>query len=228
MGVVWRRITQSRIERRSLEIPIARHPLYVGNDRLGAVHVGILSPLSEFCVGFILFKADERRWVRLSRTIQVPVLKCSSAFFIPTHLERERVETLVSGGASLADAKTQAQGEILSIFGLSGSSIGESEDLDIAQAGDANAILLAVSAVPQGDNTEAELTVLLSTIAQDLASDGTVSDTAATNEIRQNAMNLDLAAVRSYVEQRCSDLGVTAEVGGFESFVDSDGDGTVN
>lgn len=145
-----------------------------------------------------------------------------------THLERERVETLVSGEASLADAKTQAQGEILSIFGISGSSIGDSEDLDIAQAGDANAILLAVSAVLQGDNTEAELTALLSTIAQDLAADGTVSDTGATNEIRQNAMNLDLAAVRSNVEQRYSDLGVTAEVGGFEAFVDSDGDGTVN
>lgn len=78
-------------------------------------------------------------------------------------LEKARVENLVAGGLSFADAKKKALSEILAIFSISKSDIQSSELLDINKSGDDNAILLAISAILQGYRSEAELSELLAT-----------------------------------------------------------------
>ena len=72
---------------------------------------------------------------------------------ILTHLERDRMKVLMSGDAlqTFAQAKLQAQEEVFAIFGLSRANVPDSELLDISQGGAANAKLLAISAIIQGD-----------------------------------------------------------------------------
>ena len=81
-----------------------------------------------------------------------------------SHLEKPRIEYLISQGITFNIAKKQAEAEVLNIFNIHKNNIPESELLDITQSGDNNAILLAVSLILQGYRTEAELTELLSSI----------------------------------------------------------------
>jgi hypothetical protein len=62
---------------------------------------------------------------------------------ILTHLEKRRVEYLVSQGKDFQEAKKTAQSEILAVFGISGAQTRVSEKLDITNSGDDNAMLLA-------------------------------------------------------------------------------------
>jgi uncharacterized protein (TIGR02145 family) len=93
-----------------------------------------------------------------------------------THLEFERVYHLVTKEKmKVWAAKRQAQAEILNLFhidttGLKGFS--SAEDLDVFGKTDADAALLAISILLQGDRTEAELVALLSEISNDIAEDG--------------------------------------------------------
>ena len=70
-----------------------------------------------------------------------------------THLERPRVFALIDSGLSFSAAKAQAQGEVLSAFNIAASAIGSSESLDISQAGEGNAILLAISVILQANRS---------------------------------------------------------------------------
>ena len=63
-----------------------------------------------------------------------------------THLETERMKYLISKGTAFAQAKLQAEKEILKIFAIDNSAIGF-EMLDISQAGNDNASLLAISTI---------------------------------------------------------------------------------
>lgn len=92
-----------------------------------------------------------------------------------THLEYERAMYLVGKGASVADAKKQAEKEILKAFGIEGD-FESSEDLDIFSAGEGNAALLAISVLMQGALSEADLTERLTKFAADIEEDGTWED----------------------------------------------------
>ena len=69
--------------------------------------------------------------------------KSSLNINILSHLEKERVENLLSDGLSFRQAKDQALQEILAIFEMEKPDDVESELLDISQEGEGNAILLA-------------------------------------------------------------------------------------
>lgn len=87
-------------------------------------------------------------------------------------LEKARVENLVAGGLTFADAKKKTMSEILAIFNLSKDDIQSSELLDINKSGDDHAILLAISAILQGFRSEAELSELLANLSADISADG--------------------------------------------------------
>ena len=75
-----------------------------------------------------------------------------------THLEYERVKFLVTEKKKpIAEAKAQADEEILAAFGIEGD-FGKPEDLNIFESGDGNAALLAVSVLMQSDVDVAGLT----------------------------------------------------------------------
>jgi len=136
-----------------------------------------------------------------------------------THLEQPRLEYLLASGVAFADAKAQAQREVLAIFGFRLSEAAPSESLDIARGTDDDAVLLAVSAILQGRRTPGELTELLSNIATDMRTDGVLSSVALGSALMNEATLLNLVGVRSNLVQRYALLGVPATIGNFEKYV---------
>jgi len=140
-----------------------------------------------------------------------------------THLEKKRVEYLIDAGSTFTTAKSQAQAEIMKIFNIENVSLGSSETLDISKSGAGNAVLLAISALLQSDKTEAELTELLSTINTDIRTDGTL-DSTTTKATLVTAMeylktrHIANTSIRTNIESRYSNLGVSATIPAFESY----------
>ena len=92
---------------------------------------------------------------------------------ILTHLEFERVYYLVTReGMTVKAAKKQAQKEILKIFDIEIAEGADAEDMDVFGSSDADAALLAVSIMLQGDRTESELMALLSEISNAIVENG--------------------------------------------------------
>ena len=148
---------------------------------------------------------------------------------ILTTLEQDRIEYLIANeGSTFTEARAQAEIEVLSIFNISGENISTFDQMDISQEGDSNAILLAVSSILQGTNSVAELSELISKISLDIKEDGTLDNSTCVDEIKNNSMNLDLNAVRANLANRYQSLGLAVTIAGFEAYVDSDGDGSLN
>jgi len=141
---------------------------------------------------------------------------------ILTHLEKNRMTTLIGNPdnpKTFAQAKVQAQEEVFAIFDYSRANVPESELLDISQGGAANAKLLAISAIVQGDLTVGQMSELLANISTDIASDGTLDDATLRNTLISNTVNLDLAQIRANLEARYASLGISANIPDFETEV---------
>lgn len=136
-----------------------------------------------------------------------------------THLEKSRVENLVAGGKSFAAAKTDAQKEILAIFGFSLPEMDDSESLDITKNSEQNAILLAVSLILQGNLNTGKFTELLANIVNDIKTDGTLNSEALLSTLRTNAQSLDLNQVRTNLVNRYAEIGLSASIPDFEKYV---------
>ncbi|CAM1342288.1 fibronectin type III domain-containing protein [Tenacibaculum amylolyticum] len=148
-------------------------------------------------------------------------------------LGRKRIKYLIlNEEKTFSDAKIQAEKEILTAFNVT-ESIQENinidfNEMDISKSGENNAILLAISAIVQGNNSVAELGEFISKIADDLETDGIINNNQLTEEITNNSMSLDLTIVRQNLINRFEELNVTYTIPEFEQFVDSDGDGILN
>ncbi|MEM9834617.1 MAG: kelch repeat-containing protein [Bacteroidota bacterium] len=146
-----------------------------------------------------------------------------------SHLERNRVVYLMQEEElEFQTAKNQAQQEILTAFGIVSDSIGYSERLDISQDGEQNAILLAISAILQGNNSVAELSELTANLITDLREDGTLNSEATKTKLKEQAKLLDLPQIRKNLKDRYTEMGVEATISNFEQYIDSDGDGILN
>jgi|GEM_PF-2846652 len=141
---------------------------------------------------------------------------------ILTSLAKKRIVYLITTeGKTFAEAKQQAQNEILAIFSINGTGAADFEDMDISSDGDSNGMLLAISAILQGNNTVAELSLLLSTITEDIKIDGILNDTASKNEVIENAKLLSLPSVRKNIEDRYEALGLTTVIPNFEQYINN-------
>jgi uncharacterized protein (TIGR02145 family) len=140
-----------------------------------------------------------------------------------THLEFERVYYLVTKmKKKLYEAKAQAQGEILDIFHIKLKDKTDAEDMDVFGDGDADAALLAISILLQGDRTEADLMALLAEISDEIAELGVWKGSRADSikaSIADWAFSRDLSLFRKNVE----DWGLSKgkPVGGFEKLIET-------
>ena len=123
-----------------------------------------------------------------------------------TQLEMNRVYYLVTREKKrFKVAKHQAQMEILDAFHIDTTIINKSsEDLNVFGDTEADAALLAISILLQGDSSETALSVLLSEIADDMESDGKWDDSVSKARIAEWALAVDtvgkLAEFRSHVQ----------------------------
>ena len=99
---------------------------------------------------------------------------------ILTHLEYERVYYLVTKmDYDFDEAKQKAQEEIFRAFNIVIESDKDAETLNIFGKTDADAALLALSIMLQGERSEADMMVLLTEISNDLATDGKWDDSTS-------------------------------------------------
>jgi len=136
-----------------------------------------------------------------------------------SHLEKQRIQYLISKGITFEQAKNQAQGEILKIFEISMDNIGESESLDISCEGDDNAILLAVSVILQGYRTDAQFSELLATIAGDLREDGLLDNAVTGSALINHTKYMNMSTIRKNLENRYKELTGDAVIPAFEKFL---------
>jgi len=124
-----------------------------------------------------------------------------------THLERRRVEHLLANGKSFPQAKVQAQQEILAVFGLSAKWQAEQAELS-----DNDAILLTVSSILQGFRTEAELTRLMNTFAQDIAQNGEITNKNILASMSNDASRLSTDEISNNLTAYYQSIGVQINV----------------
>jgi hypothetical protein len=140
---------------------------------------------------------------------------------ILSHLEKPRIEYLVAQGSGFPEAKIQAQGEVLNIFGFSLPDAQSSELLDITKTGENNAILLATSLILHGFRSEGELTELLANISNDLKENGVLDNRNSGSQLVNHALYLDKTSIRNNLIKRYSDIGVEADIPDFEKYITS-------
>lgn len=116
-----------------------------------------------------------------------------------TQLEYERVQQLVEKDSmSISEAKKKAKKEILKAF-YSDDDF-DLEEMNIFGTEKGDALLLAVSIMVMGDNTEAELTELLYNIAMDLQDDGEFNNDSLRVDIADRAaFHLNSSAIRENI-----------------------------
>ena len=115
-----------------------------------------------------------------------------------THLEYKRVLYLVNTGMNFSSAKKQAEAEILKAFEIT-DKYDLADSLSLFGENEGNAVLLALSVLLQGDHTEAELSKLLTSIAEDFEKDGEWSDEAARVKIADWARIKSLDSIKTNI-----------------------------
>ena len=142
-----------------------------------------------------------------------------------TELEYERLMYLVTEkGKKFAEAKEQAEKEVLAAFDIAGS-FEAFENLNIFESGDENAALLAVSVMMQAETDDAGLAKRVEKFADSFAETGVWKDSDTKKVITDWAVettaNGGLDSIRKNVE--AWDLGDT--VPAFEKFIEAYADG---
>ena len=143
---------------------------------------------------------------------------------ILTNLEYERLVHLVTEkGKTFAEAKAQAEQEVLAAFDIAGS-FEEFENLNIFESGDGNAALLAVSVMMQAKTDDAGLAKRIEKFEDSFAETGMWKDSAAKATISDWAAGAiagnGLDSIRKNIETW--DIGDT--VAAFEKYIEAFGD----
>ncbi len=136
-----------------------------------------------------------------------------------THLEYERVMYLVTEKKKpIADAKAQADEEILAAFNIEGD-FGESEDLNIFKSGDGNAALLAISVLMQADVDVAGLTERMGEFSIAIAEGGAWEDADMKAAIADWVCDADLKGTLANVRKNVEGWKYADSVPAFEKYV---------
>lgn len=145
--------------------------------------------------------------------------KTSVNINILSHLEKSRIEYLLTTGQSFPSAREQAEQEILEIFSISKLDISDFDLLNISEEGEDNAILLAISIITQGFRTESELSDLLANINTDIRQDGILNSSLLGSLLINDTRLLNLPQIRENIESRYLSLGMTVTIPNFEKYI---------
>ena len=144
-----------------------------------------------------------------------------------THLEYARVKYLVSGGKSFADAKKQAERELLKVFAIT-DEIATPESVSITDGDKDASILLAISSVMLYNKSEAEFSEFISKFSIDFESDGIINDTNIRTEIKEGQKNCHPGRIAHAMKRFYAEKGSVVDVGDFSPYVDFNGDGVID
>ena len=138
-----------------------------------------------------------------------------------TNLEYERVMHYVAEkGKTFDEAKDLAETEVLAAFGMAGDTT-EFEDLDIFGTSDADATLLAISVLMQGDADVKTLAERMEKFNESFAASGKWNDDDTKNAIVDWIANAVAKAVMDSIRKNMENWGFANEVPDFETAVDA-------
>lgn len=140
-----------------------------------------------------------------------------------THLVCERIKFLMDvKGVAFQAAKEQAQQELLKVFNMDEIEIGDAELLDIANTGQGDAVLLAVSSILQGHRTTAELSKLQADMIADMKEDGILDDTLIQSTLISHSRILNLEQIGQNMISKYHELGLALDrVNDFDQYVEN-------
>ena len=142
-----------------------------------------------------------------------------------TTLEFDRVYHLVTRGDSagkkltVKHAKRQAQREILKQFQIELGDNTDAEDMKVFGSSEADAALLAISVLLQGDGNETDLSVLLTEISNAIADKGEWNDSAARMKLVEWALAADNANRLAGFRKNVMDWRLSDTVPEFEKII---------
>ena len=137
-----------------------------------------------------------------------------------TNLEYERVMYYVAEkGKTFDEAKDLAESEVLAAFGMAGEST-DFEDLDIFGTSDADATLLAISVLMQGDADVKTLAKRLEKFNDSFAESGTWKDDDTKKAIADWIANAVAKAVMDSIRKNMENWGFANEVPDFEKVIE--------
>jgi hypothetical protein len=136
-----------------------------------------------------------------------------------TQLEYERVKHLVANKSkSFADAKTQAQKEVLAAFDIKGE-FDESEKLNVFESGNGNAALLAVSVMMQSGTDADGLVKRLDKFDDSFAESGKWKDSTTKAEIAEWAASVAADGKLDSIRKNIEGLDYVDEIPAFEKYI---------
>ena len=142
-----------------------------------------------------------------------------------THLEYERIKHLVTvKKLSFAEAKTQAEREVLASFDIS-NEVEEFENLNIFESGDGNAALLAVSVLMQADADVAKLEERTNEFSAAIATNGSWDNEEAKTEIADWVRDAEASGKIEMIRKNVENWNESNKVSAFEKYVESFGEG---
>lgn len=149
---------------------------------------------------------------------------------ILTTLQLPRMQKLIADGRTFKEAVAQSQKEVLKAFSIEQESAGNSFDQwTIAQKGEDNAILLAISSIMQDRRSEAELSELIAKVANDIEDNGVLDAQNLKESITLSFASINNNQVQKNLYERFVALGMTdVSIPDFYGYLDSDGDGVLN
>ena len=133
---------------------------------------------------------------------------------------RPRVKKLIKDGKTYDDAVSQAQSELLSALGFTGSA-GNFDEMDITGTSDADGMLLAFACMIQSGRSAAEVTTLIQEVASDLESQGKLT-AAVFDKVKAKAKDVDPFRVVENLAQYYDEKKLSVNnVPGFFRYLDS-------
>lgn len=154
-----------------------------------------------------------------------------------TTLATPRVLALMQSGTSYSAALSQAQKEVLSVFGIDSSKINGLKALytmSISGSDDQDAALLATSSVlsqmaanaaTAGSSAAAQLSYLVSRISSDVANFGSLRNSSIQAALTTAQQQVNLQMIRTNVQTYYANRGVIMTAPKFEEWIDKDGSG---
>jgi surface protein len=136
-----------------------------------------------------------------------------------THLQKKRLEFLITNRKSFSEANAQSQAELLAAFKMVLENTTDFDNFNIADNTNEGGMLLAISIILQGNRSVGELTELLSKIQSDFATDGKIDDKSILNALIASTANLDYEAVRVCIENRFRQLNIGTPVPDFKKHI---------
>ena len=151
---------------------------------------------------------------------------------ILTLLAKDRIKQLmIKDRKEYAEAKKQAEGEILHIFNIPDEiaiDLVNFDKMDISANNQSAAVLLAISITVQGQLSAGELSELLAKISNDIADNGVLDNKDIKTKINNNGRSLYAENIKNNIINRYSDLNLDIIVAPFEKYIDINGNRVID